>query len=289
MLPEFTVQWYPGHMAKAKRAMQESLNLVDLIIEVRDARAPLASSNPNLDIIGKDKERLILLNKADLAEERVTRMWQLLYPEMLIFSSKSVKHKKRLQEELNKTAQKIKADWLAKNKGLRPFRALVLGMPNVGKSTLINTLATTAKAKTGQKPGVTRAKQWLTLPNNWQLLDTPGIMMPEEVKGQTALCLALINCLDEKLYDPELAALHFIVWLQKNYPQALLSRYKLEFVNHSEPRVVLEEIGKKRGAVLSGGVVDTNKAAYTLLKDFRQGFLGSISLEKPLVSEEYTL
>lgn len=289
MLPEFTVQWYPGHMAKAKRSIKESLNLVDLIIEVRDARAPLASANPNLDIIGKDKERLVLLNKADLAEERFTMMWQSLYPEMLVFSNQSSQHKKRLQQELNKIAEKIKAERLAKNKGLRPYRALVLGMPNVGKSTLINTLATTSKAKTGQKPGVTRAKQWLTLPNNWQLLDTPGIMMPEEVKGQTALCLALTNCLDEKLYDPELAALHFIDWLQENYPKALPSRYKLEFVNHNEPIVILEELGKKRGAVLSGGAVDTNKAAYILLKDFRQGALGRISLEKPLASEEYTL
>ncbi len=289
MLPEFTVQWFPGHMAKAKRSMQENLNLVDLIIEVRDARAPLASANPNLNIIGKDKERLILLNKADLAEERVTRMWQSHYPEVLVFSSQSSQHKKRLQDELNKIAQKIKADWLWKNKGLRPFRALVLGMPNVGKSTLINTLAKTSKAKTGQKPGVTRAKQWLTLPNNWQLLDTPGIMMPEEVKEQTALFLALINCLAEKLYDPELAALHFIVWLMENYPEALLSRYKLKIAGHSEPNVVLEELGKKRGAVLKGGVVDTKKAALILLKDFRQGALGGISLEKPVVSEEYTL
>lgn len=278
MLPEFTIQWFPGHMQKAKRNMRENLKLVDLIIEVRDARAPLASANPTLTDIGEHKERLILLNKADLAEEKETTKWLNIAPNMLSFSGKDSRDVKRLERDLDQIGRKLKNEWQSKNRGLRPYRALVLGMPNVGKSTIINALSRSSKAKTGEKPGVTRGKQWITLANNWQLLDTPGVMVPEAVKGDSALFLALINAVEEKLYDQELAVLHFISWMLNKHPEALASRYKIE-IEDCNPLSVLELIGKRRGCLQSGGYVDYSKVAFILLKDFREGEFGRISLE----------
>lgn len=279
MLPEFTVHWFPGHMQKAKREMKENLSLVDLIIEVRDARAPLASANPALVTFGEHKERIVILNKADLADQDVLKIWQSNFPEFMIFSGKSRQDVNRLKRELDLYGQKIKDDWQARRKGLRPFRSIVLGMPNVGKSTIINALSNSSKAKTGQKPGVTRGKQWITLSNGWQLLDTPGVMMPEEIKGESGLFLALINAIDEKLYDHELAALHFVQWLMDNEPMVLEDRYKIKLLD--DPYQNLIEIGKKRGCLRSGGRVDTSQAALILLKDFRDGGLGCLSLERP--------
>lgn len=279
MLPDFKIQWYPGHMAKAKRNIKENLSLVDLIIEVRDARATLASANPTLSSLGEHKKRIIVLNKADLADDAVTQKWQALFPEAIVFSGKETQSIKILQKKLDQIGQKLKADWLQREKGLRPYRALILGMPNVGKSTIINALSRSSKAKTGEKPGVTRGKQWISLPNGWQLLDTPGVMVPEAVIGNTGLFLALINAIDEKLYDEELAALHFLKWLVENKPQTLSERYKISDID--DPIALLEEIGRKRGCLRSGGYIETGKAALILLRDFREGHLGRLSLEIP--------
>lgn len=280
MLPEFSIQWFPGHMQKATRNIRENISLVDLIIEIRDARAPITSANPTLETIGRDKSRLILLNKADLADEKVNEMWRESDSDMLLFSAKSPQQVKLLEKELSRRGELLREDWLKRRKGLRPYRALVLGMPNVGKSTVINALAKSAKARTGEKPGVTRGKQWISIKNNWQLLDTPGVMVPEALEGERALFLALINAVDERLYDLELAALHFLAWLKENAPAALTSRYKLK-EDLVEPHELLEEIGRKRGCLRSGGVVDLTQAAFVLLKDFREGVLGKLSLETP--------
>ena len=280
MLPEFSIQWFPGHMQKATRNIRENISLVDLIIEIRDARAPITSANPTLETIGRDKSRLILLNKADLADEKVSEMWRESDSDMLLFSAKSPQQVKLLEKELSRRGELLREDWLKRRKGLRPYRALVLGMPNVGKSTVINALAKSAKARTGEKPGVTRGKQWISIKNNWQLLDTPGVMVPEALEGERALFLALINAVDERLYDLELAALHFLAWLKENAPAALTSRYKLK-EDLVEPHELLEEIGRKRGCLRSGGVVDLTQAAFVLLKDFREGGLGKLSLETP--------
>ncbi|MDD4263693.1 MAG: ribosome biogenesis GTPase YlqF [Bacillota bacterium] len=285
MLPEFSIQWFPGHMQKAKRNIKENVGLVDLIIEVRDARAPLTSANPVLETLGQNKSKITLLNKADLADQEINRKWQDSSAEMLLFSGKNQRQIKMLQRELNKRGQFLKEDWLKRNKGLRPYRAMVVGMPNVGKSTIINALSKSSKAKTGERPGVTRGKQWITLSNNWQLLDTPGVMIPEALKGDQALFLALINAVDERLYDIELAASHFAKWLKENAPLVIEAKYKIQIEDIDDPFAILEEIGRKRGCLLSGGVIDREKAAFLLLKDFREGGLGRFSLETPKADE----
>ncbi len=276
-------QWYPGHMTKAKRMMQENIKLIDLVIELVDARIPLSSRNPDIDELGKNKARLILLNKADLAEDRWNDAW-IRYFEEKGFSALKVNSKKggglkAIQGVIaDACKEKIERD---RKRGIlnRPVRAMVVGIPNVGKSTFINTLAGKACTKTGNKPGVTKGKQWIRLNKQVELLDTPGILWPKFEDQTVGLKLAYIGSIkDEILNTEELCAL-LICFLKENYPEVLKEKYGIEASD--DPYVMLRGIAENRHCLVRGNEFDTEKAALLMLDDFRGGRLGRLTLEYP--------
>lgn len=276
-------QWYPGHMTKAKRMMQENIKLIDLVIELTDARIPMSSRNPDIDELGKNKARLILLNKADLAEEKWNDAWTAYFQEKG-YSCVKVNSKKGggiksihtvIQEACR---EKIERD---RKRGIlnRPVRAMVVGIPNVGKSTFINALAGKACAKTGNKPGVTKGKQWIRLNKNVELLDTPGILWPKFEDQSVGMKLAFIGSIkDEILERTELAA-EFISFMKNNYPGVLAEKYGIE--EDGGKYEVLENVARSRHCLVRGNELDTDKAAGLLLDDFRDGRLGRLTLEYP--------
>lgn len=274
-------QWYPGHMTKAKRAMQEDIKLVDLVIELVDARIPLASRNPDIDELGKHKSRVILLNKADLADDHETAAWQKYFDEAgyvaVRLDSRSGAGKKPVQEAITKACkEKIERD---RKRGIlnRPVRAMVVGIPNVGKSTLINSLAGRACAKTGNKPGVTRGNQWIRLNKQVELLDTPGMLWPKFDDQQVGLYLALIGSMNDAIVNPEDLAVELIKMVNEQAPKALDARYATGEL--TDPVVIMDAVAKQRGCLLQGGEIDYQKAARLVLDDFRSGRLGKITLE----------
>ena len=278
------LQWYPGHMTKAKRQMQEDLKLIDLIIELVDARIPLSSRNPDIDELGKNKARLILLNKSDLADERYNEQWSAYFQKKGFYvvkvNAKSGAGLKSIQGVIQEACKaKIERD---RRRGIknRPIRAMVVGIPNVGKSSLINRLSGSASLKTADKPGVTRAKQWIKIKNNLDLLDTPGILWPKFEDPEVGLNLAFTGAISDEVYDIERAA-EILLWrLKDDYAKNIKERYKIdEIPQTSEELFTL--VGKKRGFLQKGGIVDTEKTAIAVLKDFRAGKLGKISLERP--------
>ncbi len=276
-------QWYPGHMTKAKRMMQENMKLIDLVIELVDARVPLSSRNPDIDELGKNKARLILINKSDLAEEKWNDAW-MEYFKGMGFSVVKVNAKKGSGiKSINSVIQeackeKIERD---KRRGIlnRPVRAIVVGIPNVGKSTFINALAGKACTKTGNKPGVTKGKQWIRLNKNVELLDTPGILWPKFEDQVVGLRLAYIGSIkDEILHTEELAA-ELTKFLVKEYSGILAGKYEIAEVEDGFGN--LRSIAKSRHCLVKGNELDTEKAAKLLLDDFRNGRLGRITLETP--------
>lgn len=276
-------QWYPGHMTKAKRMMQENIKLIDLVIELTDARIPLSSRNPDIDELGKNKARLILLNKADLAEEKWNEAWT-AYFQGKGFSCVKVNSKKGGGiKQINGVIQeacreKIERD---RKRGIlnRPVRAMVVGIPNVGKSTFINALAGKACAKTGNKPGVTKGKQWIRLNKNVELLDTPGILWPRFEDQRVGMKLAFIGSIkDEIIQRTELAG-EFVAFMQQAYPQVLAEKYGIS--EEGGKYEVLGQIARSRRCLLKGNELDLEKAAGLLLDDFRAGRLGRLTLEYP--------
>jgi ribosome biogenesis GTPase A len=281
-------------MTKAIRMMQENIKLIDIIIEVVDARIPAASRNPDIDELGKNKFRLIVLNKSDLADNQVTKKWKEYYEKQGLFvmemNSKTGNEAGKVKDLVQKAcAEKIERD---KKRGIvgRPIRAMVAGIPNVGKSTFINKLAGKASAKTGNKPGVTKGKQWITLSKSMQLLDTPGILWPKFEDEQVGLRLALIGSMNDENLDVAELACELIKNLEKYYPEAIFEKYgitkeqltELEEDQYSTPASrVLSAIAINRKCLLSGGNPDISRAAALLLDDFRNGRLGKISLERP--------
>ncbi len=305
-------QWYPGHMTKARRMMQENIKLIDLVIELVDARIPLSSRNPDLNDLAYGKSRLILLNKADLADERKTKEWVRFFEKQGFFvvslDSRQRNGMKAIEGCVAKAcAKKIERD---RSRGIlnRPVRTMVVGIPNVGKSTFINSFAKKAVAKTGNRPGVTKGKQWIRMSDKLELLDTPGILWPKMGDQQTGLHLALIGSMNDEILDPEKMALSLIGILQKDYPQTLEKRYeglyeavsaagngalegedntgsaKIPHISEdddkTDPAAVLEGIAIVRGCMKKGGQADTARAAGLLLEDFRSGRLGHITLEE---------
>ncbi|MCI9540773.1 MAG: ribosome biogenesis GTPase YlqF [Lachnospiraceae bacterium] len=277
------VQWYPGHMTKAKRMMEEDIRLVDLVIEILDARVPLSSRNPDIDQLGRQKARLILLNKADLAEERINSAWEEYFKEKGYYVVKvnakngaGVKVVHKVIAEACK--EKIERD---RKRGIlnRPVRAMVVGIPNVGKSTFINTFAGKACTKTGNKPGVTKGKQWIRLNKSVELLDTPGILWPKFDDQEIGIRLAFIGSIKEEVLNITELAIKLIHYLQKNYQGVLKERYQAD--EEQEVGKVLENIAKNRACLLKGGEYDIEKAAALLMDDFRNGRLGRITLEVP--------
>lgn len=274
-------QWYPGHMTKAKRAMQEDIKLVDLVIELVDSRVPLSSRNPDIDELGKNKARLVLLNKADLADGKKTEGWSSWFQKkgfyVVKIDARSRNGFKTIQSVIMEACkEKIERD---RRRGIknRPVRAMVVGIPNVGKSTFVNSYAGRAAAKTGNKPGVTKGNQWIRLNKDVELLDTPGILWPKFEDQQVGLKLALIGSIKEELLNNMELAAELIKFLLSNYPGTIKNRFNLEELE--DPYEILKGIAKVRACLLKGGEFDINKAANLLLDDFRSGKLGKVTLE----------
>lgn len=276
-------QWYPGHMTKAKRMMQENIKLIDLVIELVDARIPLSSRNPDIDELGKNKARLVLLNKADLAEDKWNDAWAEYFKKkgfsVVKVNSRKGGGIKSIQGVIREAcAEKIGRD---RKRGIlnRPVRAMVVGIPNVGKSTFINALAGKACAKTGNKPGVTKGKQWIRLNKQVELLDTPGILWPKFEDQEVGLKLAFIGSIKDEVLQTEELAAELIHFLRTAYPEVLADKYDIEM--DEDDYVVLNHIAKSRNCIVRGNELDTEKAALLLLDDFRNGKLGRLTLEYP--------
>lgn len=279
------IQWYPGHMTKARRMMQENVKLIDLIIELVDARAPLASRNPDIDELGKGKARLILLNKADLASEKYNDLWADWFQKQGFFvvklDSRSKNGMKAIQNVIQEACrEKIERD---RKRGIknRPVRAMVAGIPNVGKSTFINSFAGKACAKTGNKPGVTKGAQWIRLNKQVELLDTPGILWPKFDDQQVGLRLAMLGSVNDQILNLEELAGELGAFLVQNFRMAMEDRYRVEFPEDFSPVEILKTVARARSCLLKGGELDLGKAAGFLLDDFRSGRLGRITLEFP--------
>ena len=275
------VQWYPGHMTRAKRQMQEDLKLIDLIIELVDARVPLSSRNPDIDQLGQNKSRLILLNKADLADERQNEAWKEYFQQqgfhVVKVDSRNGAGMKAIQNVIQEACkEKIERD---RRRGIknRPIRAMVAGIPNVGKSTFINTFAGKACTKTGNRPGVTKGKQWIRLNKNVELLDTPGILWPKFEDQQVGIRLACVGSIKDDILNMEELALWLIEHLKTNYKGLLERRYGIS--EEGTEVELLGEIARARGCLKKGEELDYVKASGLLFDDFRGGKIGRITLE----------
>lgn len=276
------IQWYPGHMTKAKRAMKEDIKLIDLIIELVDARVPLSSRNPDIDELGAGKARIILLNKSDLASERWNEAWNEYFTgkgfHVIKVNSRSGAGLKQLNSVVSEACkEKIERD---RRRGIlnRPVRAMVVGIPNVGKSTFINSFAGKACAKTGNKPGVTKGNQWIRLNKTVELLDTPGILWPRFEDQAVGLKLAFIGSINDEILNKGELAAKLLKFLMERYPEVLTERYQIE---GKDPYQALEQIARVRACLLKGNELDIKKAANILIEDFRSGKLGRITLEFP--------
>ena len=284
------IQWYPGHMTKAKRAMKEDLKLIDLVIELVDARVPLSSRNPDIDDLGAGKARIVLLNKADLADEALNRRWAQWFTERGMHVVKIDARNKGTLKQIQAVVQeackeKIERD---RKRGIlnRPICAMVVGIPNVGKSTFINSFAGKACAKTGNKPGVTKGNQWIRLNKTLELLDTPGILWPKFEDQQVGLKLALIGSINDEILNRDELALELVNVLNRRYPGVLAERYQLENAGDCDTIQVLEQVARQRSCLAKGGELDLPKAARLLLDDFRSGRLGRITLEEPEIAQD---
>jgi len=281
-------QWYPGHMTKARRMMQENIGLVDLVIELADARIPLSSRNPDIDSLCGNKARILLMTKADMADPVRTAKFQKYFEDrgfmVIAMDARTRKANEKIKAYVEKAcAAKRERD---KRRGIvgRPLRAMVVGIPNVGKSTFINSFAGKASAKTGNKPGVTRGKQWIRLNKNLELLDTPGILWPKFEDRQVGVNLALTGAIRQELLEEQELSLELLDFLQREYPSLLKERYAPEGAEWEFPMdnvKLLGEIAMSRNLLKTGGEPDWQRASKMILDDFRNGKTGRISLETP--------
>lgn len=275
------IQWYPGHMTKTIRQMQEDIKLVDLVIEVLDARIPVSSRNPDIDALAAGKARLLVLNKADLADERENTRWVRYYKEQgitaVLTDARNRGSVKNLMPAITEACREKTERDRARGMKERPIRTMIAGIPNVGKSTFINSFSGKAMTKTGNKPGVTRGKQWIRLGGRVELLDTPGLLWPKFEDKTVGENLALIGSINDQILDEGELVLVLIRRLREGYPGKLALRYKIEETDTDLS--CLEEIGRKRGCLRKGGEIDYGRAASILLDEYRSGVLGRISLE----------
>ena len=277
------IQWYPGHMTKAKRMMQEDIKLIDIVIELLDARVPISSRNPDIDTLANNKFRLVLLNKCDLADEKVTSRWEAYFKEkgimVVTINARNGQGMKVITAKVQEACkEKIERD---RKRGImnRPIRAMIVGIPNVGKSTFINSYAKKACTKVGNKPGVTKGKQWIKINKNVELLDTPGILWPKFEDDTVGEHLAFIGSINDEILQRTELACDLISFLHESYPGILGERYQVD--ESAEASAVLEGIARNRGCLLKGNELDYEKAAIILLDEFRNGKMGRISIEQP--------
>lgn len=280
------INWYPGHMKKTKESIEKNLSLVDLVIELLDARIPYSSQNPIIDSIVKDKPRLIILNKADLADSKANLLWQDYFKTQgissILFNSLSTKNVDKILKLATEVTKEKRESY--ENRGVinRPIRAMILGVPNVGKSTLINSLSGRKGAKTGNKPGITRTNQWMKIKGSLELLDTPGILWPKFEEEAVGVNLAITGAIKDEILDTDTLALKLIEVLLEIAPDLLVNRYDLDMdINQSSGLEVMEAIGIRRGCVIRGGEIDYNKTSNIILDEFRKGIIGNITLELP--------
>lgn len=281
---EMTIQWFPGHMAKARLEVTEKLKLIDIVFELTDVRIPLSSRNPMIDEIIKQKPRVVLLNKADMADPDKTKEWTSYFKEKNIVAIPINSQNGEGLQEITKQAKILLAEKFnkMKAKGIKPraIRAMVVGIPNSGKSTLINRLAKRNIAKTGNTPGVTRQQQWIKVGKEMELLDTPGILWPKFEDQAVGYKLALTGAIKDTILNLQDIAVYALKFLEKEYPERLMERYQFSRVPDDLVEI-FDEIGKKRGCLMSGGIIDYDKTAEVIIRDIRSLKLGRITFESP--------
>lgn len=282
---KINIQWYPGHMTKARRMIEDSVGSVDAICEILDARIPLASGNPDIKRLCEGKPRLVIINRCDLADPDATKRWHEFFEadgaSVIETDARSGKGINRFVPAVRELlADRIKS-FEEKGQTGRILRIMILGIPNVGKSTFINKVAGRKAALAGDKPGVTRGKQWISIDSGIDMLDTPGILWPKFDSQDVGELLAVTNAIRTEVFDVETLAANFMVRLREHYPEAIKNRYKISDANDKNGFELLEEAAKNRGFLVSKGEYDINRMANTLLKEYHEGKLGRLTLEFP--------
>ena len=279
------IQWFPGHMAKTRKQISEDLKLVDIVYELVDARIPMSSRNPEIDKIAADKPRIVLLNKADMADDDINNQWVEYFKKQGIECIKLSCKSGEGIEKIQPVTKKILAEKIQKrqSRGIvdSSIKAMIVGIPNVGKSTFINKLSGRAGAKTGDRPGVTTGKQWITVKGDFKLLDTPGILWPKFEDENVGFRLAFTGAIKDEIMDVEELACRLLDVLKESYSENIMQRYNVDAEAY-DSYDLLEEIGRKRGCVMSGGSINTERCANMILDEFRSTKIGKISLEKPM-------
>lgn len=282
---KISIQWFPGHMTKAERMIEENMKLVDGVCEIIDARIPMASRNPDIDRLAAGKPRLVVLNRADQADPELTKRWRAWFKAQGLFvletDSKTGKGVNQFPNAVRAALKEKIEQYAAKGQGSRPLRVMVLGIPNVGKSTFINKVAKRKAAIAGDRPGVTRGKQWIKIDDSLELLDTPGILWPKFDDENVGQVLALTGAVKDDILDRETLAANFLVRLRDQYPAVIEQRYKFTPDPEAPGYALLEAAARKRGFLISGGELDTERMAAILLDEYRGGKLGRLTLEAP--------
>lgn len=280
---QMNIQWYPGHMTKTRRQIEADLKLVDAVCEIVDARIPVSSRNPDIDSICANKPRLIVLNRSDLADWEVTKSWMQYFKGQGIAAIATDCKSRRGINEFLPAVRSVLKEKIARNaaKGMnKPLRIMIVGIPNVGKSTFINQISGRKGAKAENRPGVTRGKQWVTVDSSLLLLDTPGILWPKFEDPEVGMMLAYTGAVKENVIDTEELACHLAEKLNRYYPQVLLDRYKVQMPTDTPGYMLLEEAGRKRGYLLAKGEINTERMAKVLIDEYRSGKLGTFTFEK---------
>lgn len=279
------IQWYPGHMTKTRRMMEDQIKMVDIVLELLDARIPLSSRNPDIDAIAGEKPRLIILNRVDQADAAITLRWRKWFEERKLPVLETDAKTGKGVKELSSAVRHVLREQIARNEARgfvgKPLRAMVVGVPNVGKSTFINKVAGRNAANAQNRPGVTRGRQWITVDATLELMDTPGILWPKFEDPTTGIHLAFTGAVKDDILDKEELAFHLMQLLAQSYPEKLFERYQIKAEDGNDGWELLEAAAAKRGFKIRGGEVDIERMCNTLLREYRDGLLGTISFETP--------